>query len=171
MTDEIKEILAYLEKRKDYVIWAGFCVYAHLGIKASPDIDIYTNCRAIKRGISKEFQERGWQKKPHKKVGFGWDWDKLEKKGTTFDIIYTPYAKLVIKDAVAISVCDYELRFLSKEWLFLTKLGQLTWEDRPAEKRKKDFKTFTQLKNLVDPKKLSCLASKLPASFWLAGQI
>ena len=30
MNKEIKEILSYLENRKDYVIWAGFAVFAHL---------------------------------------------------------------------------------------------------------------------------------------------
>ena len=42
MKTEIEEILQYLEKREDYVIWAGFAQHAHLGLELSPDVDIYT---------------------------------------------------------------------------------------------------------------------------------
>jgi len=172
MNEEIKEILKYLEGRNDYAIWAGFCVFAHLGIKYSPDVDIYTDSKQTKRKISAEFQKREWKNIPHKQVGYDWNWDKLKKNETTFDIIYTPASsKLLLPDAVEIEVYGYKLRFLSKEALFLTKLGQLSWLDRKENKRKRDIETVNRLRNSVDPKKLSRLASNLPPSYWLAGQI
>lgn len=172
MNQEIKEILEYLKTRQDYVIWAGFCVFAHLGIEYSPDVDIYTDSKKTKKKISAEFQKRKWKSIPHKEVGYGWDWDQLKKNKTTFDIIYTPASsRLLLPDTVEIEVYGCKLRFLSKEGLFLTKLGQLSWLGRKRDKRRRDIEIVNSLRNSIDPKKLNKLASNLPSSYWLAGQI
>ncbi|MDP2874035.1 MAG: hypothetical protein Q8N84_01955 [bacterium] len=172
MNDQIEEILTYLTKRNDYVIWAGFCVFAHLGIRPSADIDIYVDKAETKEEMSQYFQNKGWVKQPHKEVGFGWDWDNLEKLETTFDIVYSPdSAKLLLRDAVEIGVLGHKARFLSREWLFLTKLGQLSWLDRKEEKRKRDLETIDKLRKLINPEILNRLASSLPISYWQAGQI
>jgi hypothetical protein len=170
MNREIKEILEYLEGRKDYVIWAGFCVFAHLGIKPSLDVDIYVNSSETKSEIFTNFQKRGWRRIPHVEMDF--EWDKLEKEGTTLDIVYSSEAaRLLFSDAVEIEVYGNKVRFLSKEWLFLTKLGQLSWKDRKEEKRKRDIETIDRLRSLIDLKKLNQLASKLPVSYWRTGQV
>jgi len=58
MNKEIKEIIRYLENRGDYLIWAGFASFAHLGFKYSPDIDIFTNSSKTKKQISSDFQTK-----------------------------------------------------------------------------------------------------------------
>jgi len=167
---DLKEILKFLEPREDYVIWAGFAVYAHLGIEHSPDVDIYVTDQAAKKAISTESQKRGWQKLPHKEVIF--DWDKLEKNGTSFDVAYSrPASQLFFSDVAEIEVYGHNLRFLSKEWLFLTKLGQLTWDDRKLEKRKRDIATIQKLRKSINPKKVAQLATKVPMSYWKSGDI
>lgn len=165
-------ILEYLEKRSDYAIWAGFCVFAHLGIRHSPDVDIYTSSLEVKNEISSEFQKRGWRSMPHSEIGFGWNWDKLEKNKTTFDIIFTLASSgLLVPDAVEIKTYRYKLRFLSKEGLLLTKLGALSWAKRSADKRERDIESVRRLRDLVETEKLRKLTRQLPESYWLAGQI
>lgn len=87
MKIDIKEILKYLEPREDYVIWAGFAQYAHLGIKPSLDVDIFTQSIKVKKQISSDLQKMGWKKVPCN--DFYKFHDKLENAGTTFDIIYS----------------------------------------------------------------------------------
>jgi hypothetical protein len=170
VTQDFKEILEYLEPRHDYIIWAGFAVFAHLGIEHSPDVDIYVISQKVKSKISSEFQKRGWQKFPHMEVVF--DWDKLEKNGTSFDIIYSkPASQFMFSDITTIEVYGHKLRFLSREWLFLTKLGQLTYSERKLSKRKRDILTLRKLRKLIDIEKVSQLATKLPLSYWKSGDI
>jgi hypothetical protein len=170
ISQELKEILAYLEPRNDYVIWAGFAVFGHLKVAHSADVDIYVSSPEAKKEISAEFQKRGWQKLPHKEVVF--DWDKLEKNQTSFDIVYSkPASRLLFSDAANLKAYGHKLCFLSKEWLFLTKLGQLTYDQRKLEKRKRDIVTLQRLRKSMDTKKVARLATKLPLSFWQSGDI
>jgi hypothetical protein len=170
MNNEIKEILQYLESRNDYIIWAGFAQFAHLGTKCSADIDIFTDKPETKEKISADFQKNGWKTVPHDNTYL--IWDKLEKNGTTFDIVYSqPASKLLFSDVAKIEVYGHKIRFLSKEGLFITKLGQLTWENRTEKKCKRDLETIISLKKLIDVKKINELIKKLPDSFWKTGKI
>jgi hypothetical protein len=170
MNKEIEEILQYLEPRKDYVIWAGFAQFAHLGTKCSADIDIFTYTPGAKKKISLDFQKNEWRKIPHDNTYQSWD--KLEKNGTTFDILYSQKAsELLFYDIAEIEVYGYKAKFLSKEGLFITKLGQLTWRNRTEEKRKRDLDTINLLRESIDAQKLSELIAKLPNSFWITGKI
>jgi hypothetical protein len=170
MNKEIGEILQYLESRKNYIVWAGFAQFAHLGTKCSADIDIFTDKLKTKEEISSDFQKNGWEKMPHDNTYQ--IWDKLEKNKTTFDIVYSQSAsKLLFSDVVQIEVYGYKIRFLSKEGLLITKLGQLTWENRTEEKRERDLETIISLRKLIDARKVNELIKKLPNSFWKTGKI
>lgn len=172
MNNELEEVLTYLEKRDDYLIWAGFAQFAHLGIKHSADIDIYTKNKEVKIQISANFQSRGWQLRPHPEMNPGWFWDKLQKQETTFDIVYTQASsELMFPAVVEIEVYDCKLRFLSKEWLFLTKMGQFTWPSRTEEKRRRDMETINLLRKSIDSEKLRQIATSLPDSYWLRGEV
>ena len=171
MNLEIKEILQYLSNRKDYVIWAGFAQHAHLGLKYSPDIDIYTDSLETAKQISSDFQQKGWEvaHKPYEIPGY---WDKLKKKETTFDIVHSQIATdLFFKDKVEIKVEGHNLNFISKEALFLTKLGQYRAKVRTDEKRKRDLEVINQLSETIDVDKIKELASKLPESYWKTGWV
>jgi hypothetical protein len=170
MNKDIKEILQYLEPREDYIVWAGFAQFAHLGRKCSTDIDIFTDRLETKKRISSDFQKKGWEKLSHDNTYP--IWDKLEKNGTTFDIVYSQSAsKLLFSDIAKIEVYGHKIRFLSKEGLFITKLGQLTWENRTEEKRKRDLETIISLRKLIDMKKINELIKKLSDNFWKTGKI
>lgn len=172
MNNELEEILTYLKKRDDYLIWAGFAQFAHLGIKHSADVDIYAKSKEVKKQISADFQSGGWQLMPHQEMDPGWLWDKLQKQGTTFDIVYTqPSSELMFPDAVEIEVYGCKLRFLSREWLFLTKMGQSTWPSRTEEKRKRDIETINLLRKSIDSERLRQIAASLPDSYWLRGEV
>jgi len=170
INQEIREILRYLETRKDYIIWAGFAQYAYAGLKPSPDIDIYTKSLNSKEQISADFQCKGWKKIPYK--GFYEHHDKLEKNGTTFDVIYSePATKLFFTDRTKLKIEGYSLYFISLEVLFLTKLGQLTTAKRSSEKRERDWKTVNTLRDKINIEKIKKLMSKLPDSFWRVGLV
>ena len=170
INQEFEEILKYLQPRNDYVIWAGFAVHAYLRIGHSADVDIYVSTQKTKDEISNHFQKNSWQKIPHEEVVF--DWDNLGKNNTSFDIVYSQSAsQLLFQDVVELEIYGYKLRFLSKEWLFLTKLGQLTYNDRKLEKRQRDIITLQNLRKTMDVKKVSQLAAKLPLSFWKSGDV
>jgi len=170
MNQEIREILQYLENREDYVIWAGFASFAHFGFDCSPDIDIFTNSFETKEKMSLDFQKNNWKVIPHNKTYQ--NWDKLKKHETTFDIVYSQNAsKLFFTDKVKIEVYRHSLNFISKEVLFLTKLGQLSDIDRSKEKRERDLKTIMESRKSVDVRKIKELILKLPASYWLTGWV
>lgn len=171
MNLEIKEILQYLSNRKDYVIWAGFAQHAHLGLKCSPDIDIFTDSLETAKQISSDFQQKGWEiaPKPFEIPGY---WDKLKNKETTFDIVCSQTAtELFFKDKVEIEVESYNLNFISKEVLFLTKLGQYRTKVRTDEKRKRDLEVINRLSGAIDVDKVKELALKLPESYWRTGLV
>jgi hypothetical protein len=151
-------------------VWAGFAQFAHLGTKCSADIDIFTDKPETKEQISSDFQKSGWKTISHDNHYL--IWDKLGKNGTTFDIAYSqPASKLLFSDIAKIEVYGHKIRFLSKEGLFITKLGQLTWENRTDEKHKRDLETIISLRKLIDARKVNELVKKLPDSFWKTGKI
>jgi hypothetical protein len=170
MNTEIREILQYLENRDDYVIWAGFATFAYLGGKYSLDIDIFTDSLKTKEQISSDFQKKNWKIIPHDQ-SFQ-NWDKLKKHETTLDIVYSQNAsKLFFFDKVRIKVYGNLLYFISKEALFLTKLGQLSAVNRTKEKRERDLKAIMELRKFVNVQKIRELVLKLPDSYWLTGWV
>ncbi|MFH1409750.1 MAG: hypothetical protein ABIH34_07600 [Nanoarchaeota archaeon] len=170
MNPEINEILAYLENRDDYVIWAGYAQYIHLGIRPSADVDIFVTSREVWREISAEMQKRGWKPKEGF-VGF-YEGDKLVKKDTTFDIIFSEAAAtLFFNDKVILESEGRKVSVLSKEALFITKLGQLSVKNRTEAKRKRDWETVNELRKDFDLKKIRELIPRLPDSFWAVGWI
>jgi len=172
MNDQIKEILSYLEKRNDYLIWAGFAKYAYLEGEYSADVDIFTDTPETKRDIIADFQKLGWQVPTISTIRLRWDWNRSEKGGTTFDVVYSPRAtQLIIPEKVELIVEGYKLQFISKEWLYLTKLGQLIWKGRSEEKRQRDIQAVLGLEDLIDAQKIVKFVSQLPACFWKEGEI
>ena len=189
MNQEIIEILKYLEPREDYLVWAGFAQFAHLGLKASADIDIYVSSKENMNRISADFQQNGWKIKKHIPVErgskvviigmgmtlgeiIGWKWDKLEKNETTFDIVFSkPASELFFHDKVKIEVYSHKINFISKEFLFITKLGQLSSSERTDEKRKRDLETIMKLRKQIDLDKIRKMVLKLPDSYWLTGLV
>lgn len=174
MKKECVEILQYLESRKgDYVVWGGFAQFAYFGLEASPDIDIYVSTKEVLEMICSDFLRKGWSIKGKLILKNGQiRIFKLEKGGFTFDVIYSRLAsELFFNDAVEMEVYGYTNMFVSKEALFLTKLGQLTAINRSENKRKRDLETIIRLREHVDARKVRNLASKLPASYWKTGWV
>ncbi len=170
MNKEIEEILKYLEQRSDYVIWAGFAQHAHLGLPYSPDVDVYVDSVSALEEISQELHNLDWRLEPHQEKTYRWN--KLERNDTTFDVVYTDDASnLLFNDIVVIDIYGHKLRFISKEWLFITKLGQLTWPDRTEEKRTRDIEVLQKLRESMDVEKIKHIASQLPEKYWELGEI
>lgn len=170
MNPEIEEILAYLSKRRDYAIWAGLAQHLQLGLAYSSDVDIYTKSPSIKTQIVKDFVSTGWSSAHHKEMSY--DWDKLQKSGTTFDVVYTQdSARLILPDSEEVEAYGYKLRVISKEWLFITKLGQMSWMDRSEEKRKRDVVVVNKLRELINTNKMARISRRLPGMYWKTGEI
>jgi len=167
---EIQEILQYLSQRTDYIIWAGYAQFAHVGIQPSPDVDIYTDSEATLQTISQEFEQKGWQV-THQPKPISAKWDKLEKNGVTFDIIYSEPSQLFFEDRTELEIEGYNLFCLSKEALFLTKMGALTSKGRTEDKRERDLEAILKLRDLVDPAKVKEIANRLPTSYWKIGWV
>jgi hypothetical protein len=164
---EILEILKYLEPRKDYAIVGGFAQFAYTGVGYSPDIDIYAISQKAKGRMAGDMQDMGWKLK-YRSKGL----NRLEKRGTTFDIMHSMAASEIgSSSSVKINVYGHELNVISKEALFLTKLGRFSTADRTEEKRMRDLKTIIKLRRTIDMKKLRGLVSRLPDSYWRTGSI
>jgi hypothetical protein len=158
---EIREILEYLEGRKDCAVFGGFAQFAHVSVKYSPDVDVYVKSLKLLNKITKEFVGKGWKNyeraKNEREV-----WSRLEKKGTNFDIAYSKRAlKFFFDDSIAIKVHGYKIYFISKEALFLSKMRLLLSKERTSEKRKRDLEAVIRLQKKIDKKKTVELASKL----------
>jgi hypothetical protein len=170
MNDEIREILTFLQGRDDYAIWAGFAQFIHLGFKHSADIDIYVKTPGAKEEIGEHFVNRGWDVKQKSQRQLSWD--TLEKNKMTFDVVYTPEsAELIVPHSEGKEVYGFKVKVISKEWLFFTKLGQISWSDRSAEKRQRDAETIEKLRDVVDIQKIKMIAAKLPKKYWRYGAI
>ncbi|MFH1972191.1 MAG: hypothetical protein ABIJ18_01805 [archaeon] len=168
--EEIEQILEYLSQRGDYVVWAGYAQFAYVGIQPSPDIDIYTDSEETLHLISRDFQEKGWQV-THQPKKISALWDKLEKNGVTFDIIYTEPSQLFFRDRTKLEINGYSVFCLSKEALFLTKMGALTSKGRIEDKKQRDLEAILKLRGIIDPEKVAEIAQKLPASYWKIGWV
>lgn len=170
MSEEVEEILSYLEPRNDYVIWAGFAQYAHLGMKPSPDVDIYAKTPRAKFRVIWDMRKNGWKKVVRKNLGI--EIETLKKGETTFDIAYSENAsKLFFTDVRKFLLNGHMLHFISPEVLLITKMGLLSMEERSEEKRERDIKAINTIRKRADPKKLSKIAGKLPASYWKVGLV
>jgi hypothetical protein len=174
MEKECIEILQYLESRKgDYVIWGGFAQFAYFHLEASPDIDIYVSTKETLETFCSSFLRKGWNIKS--KLTLKCEQIKisrLKKRGFTFDVVYSrPASQLFFNDIAEMEVYGYKVNFVSKEALFLIKLGQLTAVNRADSKRKRDLETIMRLREQIDAEKVKNLASKLPASYWKTGWI
>lgn len=158
---EIREIIGYLESRKDCAVFGGFAQFAHVGVKHSPDVDVYTKSLNILNEITKDFIGKGWKNyersKNERRIG-----SRLRKKGTNFDIVCSKRAsKFFFGDAVKIRVYGHRISFISKEALFLSKIRLLSSKDRTMEKRKRDLEAVMKLQKKIDLKKTVKLASRL----------
>jgi hypothetical protein len=132
-----------------------------VGVKYSPDVDVYVKSLKILDKMTKEFIKKGWKNyeraKNEREV-----WSRLEKKGTNFDIACSRKAlKFFFDDRVAIKAHGYKIYFISKEALFLSKMRLLLSKERTLEKRKRDFEAVIRLHKKIDKKKAIALASKL----------
>ena len=165
-----EEILNYLSKNNNYVIWAGYAQFGHLGLKPSPDIDIYVDSEESLRQISSDFEQNGW-KVTHQPKAIPALWDKLEKNGMTLDIVFSEPALVFFEYRVKIVIKEEEVFCISKEALFLTKLGVLTSKGRTEDKRKRDLSAILLLRDLIDPKKVREIVQKLPDYYWKRGWV
>jgi len=162
------EILRYLQPRDDYVIWAGLAAYVHVGTPHSNDVDVYTESQKSFEEMSKEFEARAWSPNRTKLPSNGMRND-LRKESVTFDIVYSPFSRILFEDAARLNAYGYRLKFVSKEALLLTKLGQMSSKGRPPKKMAKDAETIQKLRAVVSAERVSKLSYNMPRSYWASG--
>jgi len=158
---EIMEILGYLEGRKDCAVFGGFAQFAHVGVKHSPDVDVYVKPLKVLDEMTRDFIRKGWKNYERSK-NERTTWSRLRKSGTNLDIAYSKRAsKFFFGDVVKIKVYGYRVPFISEEALFLSKIRLLASKDRTMEKRKRDLEAVMKLQKRIDARKTVELASKL----------
>lgn len=169
-SQEIIEILDILSTQTEYIIWSGFAQYAHLGLPYSADIDIVVKDIKTKETIEQFLTANGWKEIPNKLSMK--ELHTFLKNGSTFDIKVSsiPY-DLFYTDHVSIEVYGRKLNFISKEGLYVTKLGQMSIDNRSDEKVKRDRDTIQKLRPLLDIEKLRAMIQKLPDSYYRTGLI
>jgi len=163
------EMLRYLQPRDDYVIWGGIAANAHVGTDTPfNDLDVYLESMASFDGITKDLQAMSWEPNKTKLPGGGVR-NELRKQSITFDLIYSPLSGVLFEDAARLRAYGYDLRFVSKEALLLTKLGQVSSEGRPQEKIARDLETIRKLRAVISPEKMAKLSYNMPRAFWTTG--
>ena len=165
ITPEIQEILNLLEKRNDYVIFAGFAGYLHTGIETSADIDVFVPVKEADN-IAKQM---AW-KETKRSVSQNSKIITLEKNKTTFDIVginkgTEPYFETRVEH----DFNGKKLWIMSKEALLLSKMNQITTINRTDAKTDRDRKVIALLRSKIDLKKTRELAAKLSDEFWQKG--
>lgn len=165
ITPEMQEILNLLEKRNDYVIFAGFAGYLHTGVETSADIDVFVATKEVDN-ISKQLQ---W-KETKRTTSQNSKIITLEKNKTTFDVVginkgTEPYFETRVEH----NFNGKKLWIMSKEALLLSKMNQITAENRTEAKTARDRKVIAILRNKIDLKKIRELAPKLSDEFWQKG--
>lgn len=171
-TDEMMEILRYLNNKEDYAIFAGFAAFLHTKIESSADIDILVKSIKEVNNISKDFINNGWKQKNKKTGNVLFMNSKLEKNNTTFDIIFSKSAEeIILPRKVKLSFDIYKLYVVSREVLFISKLLGLASESRPEEKIKRDRKVVNILRNNLNLKGLRKLLVEMKDAFWTSGYL
>ena len=61
LTSEMNELIKFLSKRDDYVIFAGFGAFLHTGVECSKDIDIFVSSFESVKKIAKLLKEKNWK--------------------------------------------------------------------------------------------------------------
>lgn len=168
MNKNIIDVFKHLQPRNDYVIWAGMAAYAHLGTSVSEDVDIFTLTNNSMDEIADCFEDKGWDKNP-KSSPFKYQY-RLRKEDATFDVIYSEdAAQLLFDDRVILALEGMKLFFVSKEWLYLTKIGQFGVANRKPEKKKRDLEAIAKLSGMVDSQRILSLVPRLTKSYWDTG--
>jgi len=171
LVKEIREILSFLESRKDYVIFAGFAAYIYTGIKASKDIDIFVNSFSNVDVYCEILKDFGWNEiKRIKDDKKRYHVCTLIKNGTTFDICYSLSSKKVfVQFGVKKKFENFNLRLISLEGLYLTKVSQITFL-RPEIKTKRDREVINILRERISVSRLKKMIFLLPEIFWKEGR-
>lgn len=165
ITPEMQEILNLLEKRNDYIIFAGFAGYLHTGVETSADIDVFVPIKEVDN-ISKQLRWTETKRTTSQNAKI----ITLEKNKTTFDVIginkgTEPYFETKVEH----DFNGKKLWIMSKEALLLSKMNQVTAEDRTEAKTSRDRKVIAILRSKIDLKKIRELATKLSDEFWQKG--
>jgi hypothetical protein len=161
----MEEILQYLHKRDGYALFAGFAAFLLTGVEPSPDIDIFVSSRNDVQKIADDFIPKGWN------VQRTEEWiNTVEKNGTTLDIVFSDNAKKAFLPCkIAVPFKGKKLFSVTPEALLLTKMNQLTSQERSDDKTKRDRKVIYQLRKEIQVKKLKMLLENLEDTFWTEG--
>jgi hypothetical protein len=168
ITEEMKEILRYLNNKDNYALFAGFAAFLCTGIESSPDIDIFVLSYDDVKKITEDFISSGWDHIQFKtdKISMS----TVKKNKTTFDIIFSQSAKKFFPSRIVVSLDGKKLFCISLEALLLTKLNQLAAIERSEEKTKRDRSVIRVLREKIDVTKLNELLHDLEDSFWTEGE-
>ncbi|MEM4271869.1 MAG: DUF6036 family nucleotidyltransferase [Candidatus Pacearchaeota archaeon] len=170
LAKEMKEILDFINNRKDCVIFAGFAAYLQTGVRASKDIDVFVPSMDAVKKIAKYFSDKGWKQtglKTDKKLFMA---STLKKRNVTFDVIFSKSAKEILMPLrIKIQFNKYTLYSISPESLFLTKMSQLTSPKRTDNKTKRDRQVIARLRKKINLAKLRKLLQKMKDVFWTQG--
>ncbi len=167
MTSEMKEILAFLDSEKEYVIFAGFASFLHTGVESSADIDAFVPSFEEINRMADEFVKKGWELTKNEKFCDDAGVKTVEKNGTTFDICLNQHVnKVFFPVKVEVSFEELTLQVLSLEGLFLTTLKQITGKSRTEAKMKRDRETIELLRKKIDVKRLKELIMSTADTFW-----
>jgi hypothetical protein len=165
ITPEMEEIVQYLHDKSNYAIFAGFAAFLLTGVESSPDIDIFVSSRNDIKKITDDFVTKGWNLLCQNDFV-----TTVEKRGTTFDIIFSESARKVFFPCrMRVPFKDKHLFCISSEALLLTKMNQLTSLQRSDYKTKRDRTVIDILRQTIDGEKVIQLVVNLEDSFWTEG--
>jgi hypothetical protein len=167
ITEEMKEILQYLSNKDNYALFAGFAAFLCTGIESSADIDILVSSYGDIKKITEDFISSGWDH-----IQFRTDkisMSTVKKNKTTFDIIFSQFARKLFPSRIVVSFDGKKLFCISLEALLLTKLNQLAAIERSEEKTRRDRLVIRVLRKKIDVRKMRELLQNLEDSFWTEG--
>jgi hypothetical protein len=169
-TNEMQEILSFLDKQKNYAIFAGFASELHTGIESSPDIDVFLPSKKAIEHIELEFTKNSWKKTDEESGKEDYKFVTLEKDKTTFDLCTSQYVReIVIPNKEEVKYKNFKLKVISKEQLFIDRLNSASDEKRGEFKLARDRKVIKILRNKIEIKKLKNLFNSLPDAVWTYG--
>src|SRR3989338_656230 len=172
LTSEMNELIKFLSKRDDYVIFAGFGAFLHTGVECSKDIDIFVSSFESVKKITKLLKEKNWKQVKQETDNKHYSVAILEKNKTSLDIVYSVTSKdTLYPTKEKIRFQEHSLNVLSKESMLITKINQLTYIDRAKEKYKRDRQVINILRKEIDIKKLRKILPKLHKVFWTFGRL
>lgn len=172
LTHEMIELVRFLSKRDDYVIFAGFGAFLHTSIESSSDIDIFVPTPKTVEEISKLLATKGWKQVKKETDNKYYSVSCLKKKKTSLDVVYSVTSKKSFYPTKErIKFQKYTLNVLSREAMLITKINQLTQLNRLKTKYERDRKVIDSLRKKINIKKLRKLLKNLHELFWTFGRL